>query len=420
MQAATWFLGLRAVISRSRHGLVDQMKSKRGVQSCISNPVGYMRRKHNLGLSVKKADFLSLSGSPNQSFSEKYFSDGLSRSSDFFLPQSCLSCVHNEMDNAITNSSSLEPDYLRLLGKYVLKDVFIWGEGAEGGCFGHGEVKLYALLPKFLESTTMLYVQTTSIGRSHAALVTKQGEVFCWGEGKNGRLGYKFVMATTCKKIVDSLNGVHVKFVSCGESKKWLDPIESLLDVFPSRGQVPCLEFLGRGRGHHTRTQNSQASAVPTHLKVFPEPTALIIQEKLSESNKFLLEEVSKLRTQVERALHIVNLGLVNQLFVAQYTKPWLACFAYLQLQTMSESLYYARREAKNEAVHVDVQDRKVDRLLASPIVFSKKLRSLYNNKQNYADDLEVEWVEEYQPGVFITLTMSPTGNKKIKRVKLR
>ncbi|KAJ8544730.1 hypothetical protein K7X08_017313 [Anisodus acutangulus] len=68
----------------------------------------------------------------------------------------------------------------------------------------------------------------------------------------------------------------------------------------------------------------------------------------------------------------------------------------------MSESLYYARREAKNEAVHVDVEDRKVDRLLASPIVFSKKLRSLYNNKQNYADDLEVEWVEEYQPGVFI------------------
>ncbi|KAJ8544729.1 hypothetical protein K7X08_017312 [Anisodus acutangulus] len=63
----------------------------------------------------------------------------------------------------------------------------------------------------------MLYVQTISIGRSHAALVTKQGEVFYWGEGKNGRLGHKFVMATTCKKIVDSLNGVHVKSVSCGE-----------------------------------------------------------------------------------------------------------------------------------------------------------------------------------------------------------
>ncbi|KAJ8550184.1 hypothetical protein K7X08_033891 [Anisodus acutangulus] len=800
MQAATWFLGLRAVISRSRHGLVDQIKSKRGVQSCISSPVGYMRRKHNLGLSVKKSRFSqvrSFSGSPNQSFSEKYSSDGLSRSSDFFLPPSSLSSVHNEMDNAITNYSSLEPDYLRLLGKYVLKDVFIWGEGAEGGCFGHGEVKLDALLPKLLESTTMLDVQTISIGRSHDALVTKQDEVFCWGEGKNGRLGHKFVIDTTCPKFVDSLNGFHVKSVSCGEyhtcalttsgelytwgdnsgaekkmksywlpnrvygsldgvkisyvacgewhtgivstsgqlfsygdgtfgvlghgnlqsvahpkeveslrglrvksvacgpwhtvalvqinvhhlkfnspdvklftwgdgdygklghndnerkllptcvaklvdhnfiqvtcastltialsrtgevytmgssehrqpgnlqakygsvvvvqgklknefvtqissgsyhvavltskgnvytwgkgsngqlglgdtedrncatlvealrdrqvehiacgsnstaaicfhksisrtdqsvckgcsmtfgitrkkhncyncgllfcraccskkttnaslvpdktkafrvcdpcfcqlqkvaqssrsskknkhsarqllitqkayinvteeredsnsissrmmstrkysgensqcydrsainnvgeSKKWLDPIESLLDGFPRWGQVSCPEFLRRGRGHKTRTQNSQASAAPTHLKVSPEPTALIMQEKLPESNKFLLEEVSKLRTQ---------------------------------LQTMSESFYFARKEAKNETAHLDVEYRKFDRLLASPIVFSKKLRSLYNNKQNYADDLEVERVEEYQPGVFITLTISPTGNKKIKRVK--
>ncbi|XP_059297178.1 PH, RCC1 and FYVE domains-containing protein 1-like [Lycium ferocissimum] len=813
MQAATWFLGLRAVISRSRHGLVENMKSKRGVQSCISSPVGYMRRKHNLGLSVKKSrisQVRSLSGSPAQSFSEKWSCDGLSRPYDIFLPQSSLSSVHDGMDNVITNSSSLEPKYLsqkralcdgiiqndmftpslssthksRLLGKYVLRDVFIWGEGGEGGYLGYGEVKVDALLPKLLESTTMLDVQTISIGRSHAALVTKQGEVFCWGEGKNGRLGHKLVMDTPRPKIVDSLNRVHVKSVSCGEyhtcalttsgelytwgdnfgaetkmrsynwlpnrvcgsldgvkisyvacgewhtgivstsgqlftygngtfgvlghgnlqsvahpkeveslrglrvksvacgpwhmaalveisthhlkfnnlgvklfiwgdgdygklgssdnerkllptcvaklvdhdfiqvacantltialsrtgevytmgsskhgqlgnpqakgesvvavqgklkdefvtwissgsyhvavltskgnvytwgkgsngqlglgdteerdcptlvealrdrqveqivcgsnstaaiclhksisstdqsvcrgcgmafgirrkkqncyncgllfcraccnkkttnaslgldktkafwvcdpcfcqlqrlaqssrqekhsprpllitqkeegeesnsissrmmstrryssdnsqcynveeSKHWLDLIESLLDGFPRWGQVPCPEFLRRGRGHHTRTQNSKALAYPTHLKVPPEPkvvssSALIMQEKLSESNKFLLEEVSRLRTQ---------------------------------LQTMSESLYFARRETKNEAV----EDRKVDSLLASPIVFSKNKRSLYNKKQNYADDLEVEWVEECQPGVLITFTISPTGNKKIKRVK--
>ncbi|XP_016505051.2 PH, RCC1 and FYVE domains-containing protein 1-like isoform X1 [Nicotiana tabacum] len=246
MQAETWFLGLKAVISRSRHGLVDDMKSERRAQSCILSPVGYMRRKHNLGLSVKKtksSQVSSLSGSPTQSFSENYSSDGLSCSSNIPFPSS-LSSAHNEMDNVITNSSSLEPDYLSqkrascdgtdihndmltpsvpsthksgLLGKHVLRDVFIWGEGAEGGCLGDGEVKSDALLPKLLESTLMLDVQTISIGRSHAAIVTKQGEVFCWGEGKNGRLGHKLDMDTACPKIVDSLNGVHVKSASCGE-----------------------------------------------------------------------------------------------------------------------------------------------------------------------------------------------------------
>ncbi|XP_055803444.1 PH, RCC1 and FYVE domains-containing protein 1-like [Solanum dulcamara] len=755
IQAATWFLGLRAVISRSRHGLVDHIKSKRGVQSCISSPVGYLRRKHNLGFSVKKNRFSqvrSFSRSPAQSFSEKRYADGLSCSSDIFLP---LSNVYNRKDIVIANSSSNDLSRKRescdgTAIQYVLRDVFIWGEGAEGGCLGDaGEVKMDALLPKLLESTTTLDIQTISFGSSHAALVTKQGEVFCWGEGKNGRLGHKLDIDTSSPKIVHSLNRVHVKSVSCGEyhtcalttsgelytwgdnlvgEKKtrsyWLpsrvcgsldgvkisyvacgawhtgivstsgqlftygdgafgvlghgnlqcvahpkeveslrglrvksvacgpwhtaalvkisvhdhlksnhhgvklftwgngdkgnlghsdndtkllptcvaqlvdhdfvqvtcastltvglsntgevytigslvdgqakdksvvtvqeklkdkfvtqissgsnhvavltskgnvytwgkgsngqlglgdtknrncptlvealrdrqvehiacgsnstsaiclhksisstdqsvcrgcgtafritrkkhncyncgllfcraccrkkttnaslssdktkafrvcdscfcqlqkvaqssralktekhsprqaidnseesnsissrmmstrkysneksqclDPIESLLDNFPRWGQVPCPEFLRRGRGH---TRNSHGSA---------SPTTLIMQEKLPGSNKFLLEEVSKLRTQ---------------------------------LQTMSESLYFA---TKNESV----EDRKVDSLLASPIIFSNKLRSTYNKKQNYVDDdLEVEWVEEYKRGVFITLTISPTGKKGIKQV---
>lgn len=54
MQADTWFVGLRAVISRTHHHrMVDPLKSKRGTHSCISSPAGYMRRKQNLGLSAK-------------------------------------------------------------------------------------------------------------------------------------------------------------------------------------------------------------------------------------------------------------------------------------------------------------------------------------------------------------------------------
>lgn len=72
----------------------------------------------------------------------------------------------------------------------------------------------------------------------------------------------------------------------------------------------------------------------------------------------------------------------------------------------MSESLHFA---TKNDCM----EDKKADSLLASPIV-----NCLYNKKQNYADDdLEVEWVEDYKPGVFIN---SPTGKKGIKQVNFR
>ena len=93
---------------------------------------------------------------------------------------------------------------------------------------------------------------------------------------------------------------------------------------------------------------------------------------------------------------------------------PLLACFGLFQLQKMSESHYFA---TKNECM----EDGKVDRLLVSPIVFSSQLKSSYNKKQNYVnDDLEVEWVEEYKRGVFITFTILSTGKKGIKQVNFR
>lgn len=194
----------------------------------------------------------SLSGSPPQSLSERGFSDGLSCSSNSFYSESSLSGMQNVMDMLTPDSPYIEPDDLKKRGAisastktqinmlnrfmtpsdesshandYVLRDVLIWGEGIETGCVGGGLDKignkngmpLDALLPKLLESTTMLDVQKISLGRKHAALVTKQGEVFCWGDGRGGRLGHKVDMDITCPKVVESLIGVQVNSVVCGE-----------------------------------------------------------------------------------------------------------------------------------------------------------------------------------------------------------
>ncbi|RZC86728.1 hypothetical protein C5167_030082 [Papaver somniferum] len=107
----------------------------------------------------------------------------------------------------------------------VLRDTLIWGEGIEEGYLGGAVDKIgsgsYArtdsLLPKLLESTENLDVKNISFGGNHSALVTRQGEVFCWGHEKGGRLGHKVNMDVFYPKIVETLNEVHIESVACGE-----------------------------------------------------------------------------------------------------------------------------------------------------------------------------------------------------------
>lgn len=196
----------------------------------------------------------SLCGSPSLSLSERCFSDGLSYTSEsichseaslyptqFIKSISTLNSPCTNQDNFkkwesnyaglewLSNGSSrfatttYESPIIEK--KDMLKDVMVWGEGVLGGHIGgavdrpNGQNRMLfdALSPRLLETTTMLDVQSISLGGKHAALVTKQGEVFCWGEEKNGRLGHKVNLDVSCPKLVESLNGVLIQSVSCGE-----------------------------------------------------------------------------------------------------------------------------------------------------------------------------------------------------------
>ncbi|KAI4299662.1 hypothetical protein L6164_033097 [Bauhinia variegata] len=255
-QAASWFVGLRAVIFRSQHPRpLSSLRSCKGVQSCVSSPAGILRRKKNLGLLEDTADFTqvhSLCASPTLSLSERCFSDGLSQASDsFYSMESFLSSTQSVTDIFLPNSPYIDPKsckkgasacvdteyeknspYQSLMRRptcssvgnnHVLKDVMIWG-GWTGGTVGNGNDRfvnhheIHAVLPKLLDSTVMLDVQNIALGGKHAALVTKQGEVFCWGQGKGGRLGHKIDLDVNSPKIVESLNGIHIKGVACGEN----------------------------------------------------------------------------------------------------------------------------------------------------------------------------------------------------------
>lgn len=51
MQADSWLIGLRAVISRChRSRPFPGLRSHGGALSCINSPAGFIRRKRNLGI----------------------------------------------------------------------------------------------------------------------------------------------------------------------------------------------------------------------------------------------------------------------------------------------------------------------------------------------------------------------------------
>ncbi|XVE53255.1 hypothetical protein DITRI_Ditri02bG0189500 [Diplodiscus trichospermus] len=106
-----------------------------------------------------------------------------------------------------------------------LGDVFIWGQGIGDGVLGGGvhkvgtsfNTKMDALLPKALESTMVLDVHNISCGGRHAVLVTKQGEIFSWGEELGGRLGHGVEVDVSHPKLIDSLGGMNFELLACGE-----------------------------------------------------------------------------------------------------------------------------------------------------------------------------------------------------------
>lgn len=106
-----------------------------------------------------------------------------------------------------------------------LGDVFIWGEGIADGMLGGGvhkigqssNSKIDALLPKALESTVVLDVHNIACGGRHAVLVTKKGEIFSWGEESGGRLGHGIEADIPHPKLIDTLSGMSIESVACGE-----------------------------------------------------------------------------------------------------------------------------------------------------------------------------------------------------------
>ncbi|KAJ3678493.1 hypothetical protein LUZ60_002296 [Juncus effusus] len=95
-----------------------------------------------------------------------------------------------------------------------LSDVFIWGEvWDEGPPFQ----KIDVLNPKPLDTDVAMDVNQVSCGFGHVALVTRQGDIYTWGEEYAGRLGRGNELSVSRPKPVEISSCCNMEHVACGE-----------------------------------------------------------------------------------------------------------------------------------------------------------------------------------------------------------
>ncbi|KAB2001996.1 hypothetical protein ES319_D11G035200v1 [Gossypium barbadense] len=134
-----------------------------------------------------------------------------------------ISSVFDSFRSSLSSRVSSSSHRSSLEDFNALGGVFIWGEGTANGLLGGSHktqttvTRIDALSPKALESTVLLDAHNISCGYKHAVLVTKQGQIFSWGEGRGGRLGHGVEADVSQPRLIGALNGSAIGLVACGE-----------------------------------------------------------------------------------------------------------------------------------------------------------------------------------------------------------
>ncbi|GMH01708.1 hypothetical protein Nepgr_003547 [Nepenthes gracilis] len=237
-EAEVWFVGLKSLISNSSWRPWRTEARESSASSDSSNA----QKNNQSNLSPDSKDIHHLENPPQAGLGKAFSDIVLYTASSKSLSQveSAVSSLSLPSSNSVENGRSSASDNFRVsLSSAVssssqgschddfdsLGDVFIWGEGIGEGVLGGGALrdgnlaglKMDALLPKALESTMVLDVHHVACGGRHAVLVTRQGEVFSWGEESGGRLGHGAEVDVSHPKFIDTFSGMNVELVACGE-----------------------------------------------------------------------------------------------------------------------------------------------------------------------------------------------------------
>ncbi|KAE8663214.1 Regulator of chromosome condensation (RCC1) family with FYVE zinc finger domain [Hibiscus syriacus] len=241
-EAEVWLFGLKALVS---HGINRKWRVEAGSDTTVSGDSPELHNKKsppNPHFDRGDAQGIQAPSEPGNRLG-KTFADIVTHAASIkvtskpdlvefgLIAASCVENINNRSSGAdvvrVSSSSSVSSLSHGSCKEDVdaLVDIFIWGQGVGEGILGGGEdkvessfnTKIDALLPKAMESTTVLDVHGIACGSSHAVIVTKQGEIFSWGEESGGRLGHGADADVPQPKLMDTLRGMNFQSAACGE-----------------------------------------------------------------------------------------------------------------------------------------------------------------------------------------------------------
>jgi RCC1 and BTB domain-containing protein len=93
--------------------------------------------------------------------------------------------------------------------------LYTWGD-KENGVAGHGDTEGHQYTPKLLERLSGKKVVQLSACGFHTGCLTDMGEVYTWGEGKFGRLGHGAERNCHSPRLVETLLGKRPIQIACG------------------------------------------------------------------------------------------------------------------------------------------------------------------------------------------------------------
>ncbi|KAL3640591.1 hypothetical protein CASFOL_015559 [Castilleja foliolosa] len=245
-EAETWFVGLRALLSRGNcrkwgtgfktdttlsHCSSDQ--TERSSLSILSN--SSEDAIHEVSCYAKQShQTIDLSSEilPQKRLVKVLSDVALHKASSLQSPQtdSGLFSVISPPNETVSRRNSVDSFRLSYSsavstsslesspGDIPLSVIFICGEPFEDDLL-NGEFfsKKDVFSPKVLESASALDAQHIACGSRHAVLITRQGKVFSWGDGSGGKLGHGSQADIPNPQLVNALAGSNIVSVGCGE-----------------------------------------------------------------------------------------------------------------------------------------------------------------------------------------------------------
>ncbi|XP_038903739.1 PH, RCC1 and FYVE domains-containing protein 1-like [Benincasa hispida] len=217
-EAEVWFVGLKNLISsRPQHG------RSRSDFSDVQDASDFFQSSRPFGATLEFSNSIargrdSIDLNSRESSLHLASSDVGSERANMQLRTSGGDGFRSSVSSTPSCSSGGSgPDDIESLG-----DVYVWGEiwsdlVLPDGTSSPIPVKNDVLTPKPLETNVVLDVHQIACGVRHVALVTRQGEVFTWGEECGGRLGHGIDRDFSRPHLVEFLAVSNVDFVACGE-----------------------------------------------------------------------------------------------------------------------------------------------------------------------------------------------------------